>query len=184
VLTPAQWGSYKRVGSGDGQVVQTFGGPPERIVRRTDGAVEVELAKGVLMVGETAGSPHFWIHPDYVAWWRAHADELGLPTSNPTLNLAQDFQRGRATVPVLGAEPVAELVADPAAELPAGRREHILRHVDGTTWWIDADDRRHWIATGAAYQCLGGKAVEIDKVPGYATASLEPAGHAECPEDS
>jgi hypothetical protein len=186
VLDPAQWGSYRRVGAADGSQAQRVGGVPERIVPRPDGSIEVELSRGVVMVAESRNAPYFWILADYVAWWRSHP-ELGLPTANPLPSLTQEFQHGQAKVTAtsagLGPDPEVTLVGDPAAELPPppSRRRHILREPDGTAWWIDAQDRRHWIASAEVWQCLGGEAVAFSEdVPGYAIATLPLAPHAAC----
>jgi hypothetical protein len=186
VLDPAQWGSYRRVGAADGSQALRVGGLPERIVRRPDGAVEVDLSLGVVMVAESRDAPYFWIYADYVAWWRSHP-ELGLPMANPLPSLTQDFQHGHAKVMATSAglspDPEITLVDDPAAELPspAARRRHILREPDGTAWWIDARDHRHWIATTEVWKCLGGDAVAFpEDVPGYAIAVLPLAPHAAC----
>jgi hypothetical protein len=182
LLDPAQWGSYRRVGAADGTQAVRLGGAPQRVVQRPDGGVEVELSHGVVMVAESPDAPYFWIYPDYVPWWRDHP-ELGLPAGNPLPSLTQDFQHGFAQARALGAEPEVVVVADPAAELPpAGeRREHILHQADGTAWWIDASDRRHWIATARVWDCLGGAEVAYgEDVPGAAIATLPLAHHATC----
>jgi hypothetical protein len=184
VLNGAQWGAYKRIGSGDGTLVEEVAGPPLRTVARPDGAVEVESENGVVMVAETADSPYFWIFGPYVAWWKAHP-ELGLPTENPLPTLSQDLQHGRAEVPRSGGQPQAVLDPHPESDLPppSERRGHILRQADGTTWWIDRFDRRHWIATGEVWTCLGGEEAEYPTdVPGHAIATLPLARHAKCPD--
>jgi hypothetical protein len=185
VLNGAQWGSYRRVGAADGHLAQTVGGVPEQAVTRPDGSVELDLSQGTVMVAEAADEPYFWLPAAYVAWWRDHP-ELGRPTGNPLPTFAQDFEHGIAAVAALGApDPHILPIADPGAGLPpaASRRGHILRQLDGTAWWVDRSDRRHWIPSAEVWDCLGGEEVVLPHdVPGFAVASLPRGSHARCPK--
>jgi hypothetical protein len=77
----------------------------------------------------------------------------------------------------------AVVVADPAEPLRGATVEgRIVRQVTGVAWFVDDDGRRHWIATGGTWNCLGGdEAVAADNLPGWAVATLPLAGPARCP---
>jgi hypothetical protein len=77
----------------------------------------------------------------------------------------------------------AVVVPDPAEPLRgAAVAGHIVRQETGTAWFVDEDGRRHWIPTGATWDCLGGAdAVAADNLPGWAVATLPLAEAARCP---
>jgi hypothetical protein len=189
-MTFAEWSSYHEVGGKSGDNAQTLVGLPIGPPHTVDGHVEMAMDNDGLLVGEAADAPFFFLLTPVRHYWDDHggaSGELGLPRSNPTIvsgGLRQDFTGGYLT---LGLDDQLHftLVTDPAKALPAAPLDHrILRHSDGTTWWISADGSRHWIGTGKAFACLGGWDRVTNDVPGYAVATLPYGRPAMCGDEN
>jgi Protein kinase domain len=198
-LDETMWASYREIaGRASPENATAYGGYPAAIER--DGApvaVTITLDQGGVIVGRRGDTQMFWLPRQVLPLWTAHGGatgDLGMPTSNPRFvggGLQLDFERGYMTADaadfpalLLGA-PVddAVVVEDPGEPLRgvpvAG---HIIRQATGVAWFVDDESRRHWIATGGTWNCLGGDdAVVADDLPGWAVATLPLAEPARCP---
>jgi hypothetical protein len=201
-LTPTMWASYREIaGRANPENATTYGGYPVSVTHAPDPgvpvAVTIALDQGGVIVGRREDTQMFWLPRQVLQLWMAHggaSGDLGMPTSNPYFvgdRLQLDFEHGYMTAEyddigalLLGA-PVddAVVVADPAEPLRGATVEgRIVRQVTGVAWFVDDDGRRHWIATGGTWNCLGGdEAVAADNLPGWAVATLPLAGPARCP---
>jgi hypothetical protein len=199
-LTGAEWASYRGIGGGSAERAAGMVGypsPPEvRIIQ-----VRVWLSRGGLLVGRRADSPLFWLPAVALRLWHRHGGatgELGLPTSGPYRvgdEVRLDFEGGemRARTEDLDAllagdanspglvtvDPIP--AAERAARLGPPPRGVVVRQLDGTTWWVDAQGRRHWVDDGPTAACYGNRSVAQDHVPGWAIASLPLGEPARCP---
>ncbi len=186
-FTDAQWGSYHQVGGKSGDNAQALMGIAQAPIQY-DGYVVIPTDTDAILVGETSDSPHFFLlGPARSVWEGAGGSQgpLGLPASNPVViggALTQDFDGGYLEQ-LPDTSVVSHLVADPGADLPPldDLREKIVRHADGTSWFIGADGGRYWIPTGQVWECLGGAAIQVDNdIRGYAVATLPYRGSATC----
>ncbi len=184
-MNQAQYTSYHQIGGRSGDVAQTVGGLPERIVTAPDGHVEIQLSAGTVLVAARRDAPYFWIEGAYVAWWRHHP-ELGIPVENPLPSLRQDVQHGYAEIRPGANEPEFHPVANPVALLPRHSAGHILRQPDGTAWLVVKQRGRlvrRWIPDGETWNCVGGDAVAVHPdTAGSVVVALPYAGYARCPE--
>ena len=202
-LTQTMWVSYREIaGRATPESAATYGGYPVSVTRAAETgvpvAVTIALDRGGVIVGRREDTQMFWLPRQVLALWTAHGGatgDLGMPTSNPRLVAGRavlDFEQGYMSVEpgdagalLLGApaDDVVVVVPDPAGPLRgvtvAG---HIVRQVGGVAWFVDASGRRHWIAPGDTWSCLGGDAaVAVDDLPGWAVATLPLAAPARCP---
>jgi len=201
-LTATMWASYREIaGRTTPENAATYGGYPVSVTRAAEAgvpvAVTIALSGGGVIVGRREDTQLFWLPRQVLPLWTAHGGatgDLGMPTSNPYFaggGLELDFEHGSMTAEagdlgalLLGAPARdAEVVADPAGPLRGTAvAGHIVRQVSGVAWLVDAGGRRHWIATGEIWSCLGGDAaVAADDLPGWAVATLPLAGPARCP---
>ncbi len=189
ILTDAQWGTYSRIGDASGDNAYDIAGYP---VDRTAGshASQVDLSAGVRLIGSTEYGPHYWIPEIVLDKWLELGElggPLGLPTSNPYVREAghrQEFEGGFLELTSSGALE-EHRISDAASFLPvplADAAGRILRHADGTSWFIGTDRQRYWIPDGGTWGCLGGwQNVAANEVPGWAIASIPDGGRASCP---
>ena len=201
-LSRTMWASYREIaGKATPENAAAYGGYPVSVTRAGDTgdpvAVTIALDQGGLIVGRREDTQMFWLPAQVLPLWTAHGGapgDLGMPTSNPYFvggRLQLDFEHGYMTAEsgdfgalLLGA-PVddARMVVDPAEPLRgAAVAGHIVRQATGVAWFVDDDGRRHWIASGGTWNCLGGDgAVAADNLPGWAVATLPLAEPARCP---
>jgi hypothetical protein len=186
VMTNAEYGGYVQIDGKKGLQAQAVAGYPVTI-QRTPTFDRIDFSKGVVLIGEDPYSPMYWMPVTMVDEWEHRGGDkgpLGLPTSNPlatsgAFGLRTDFTNGYMILSPT--EPIRYVeVSDPAAGLPKDRANKILRHDDGTTWFVDEHDVRHWIPTGDVWRCKGGDAAQIGGVPGYAIATLKKGPPATC----
>jgi len=189
LLTRAEFNSYHQVGGKDGTLAQGIAGLPRTRSKSASGKVWLLLTDHGAMASEGVDQPGYYLGDVVWSGWEGdHEDSgpWGLPASNPLFNshgYYQDFSKGRLTLSY-GGDLVFHPVADPAASLPANIRGQILRHDDGTTWYIDRHDVRHWIPDGPTWECLHDRGSrELDHVPGYAIATLQLGDPASCAAD-
>lgn len=155
-------------------------GTPIARADRPDGTRIVKLTAGVIV-----GGPHENVRAVYGAsfaeWTRRGGPdgEMGLPISAQRdvtgTGKVQDYEHGRVTVDFQDPSRVTwEAVDNPASLLPPNIANHILTADDGSSWWIDSDNVRHWIPTGHDYVCATGPAgSEVVTAPIIAVATLE-----------
>lgn len=167
----------------------TEGGLPVRY-ELLDGRAALWLSKGGVVLGHAPGGPAFWIPVEALEPWQAGGGvdgDLGLPMTDVRYikgRPRQDFERGLITE----GEPfqaVVDLATDDDLSRYRSRLgtfgEGIIRSVDGTAWWLDAEGRRHWIPSAEVWHCLGGDAVVIDQeAPGWFIGSFSPEENAAC----
>ncbi|HEY7072655.1 MAG TPA: hypothetical protein VH479_21175, partial [Acidimicrobiales bacterium] len=201
-LTATMWESYREIaGPATAEGAATYGGYPVSVTRAVEPgvpvAVTIALDQGGVIVGRREDTQMFWLPRQVLPLWTARggaSGDLGMPTSNPYLvggRLRLDFEHGYMTTEAgdLGAllqgAPVDDpvVVRDPAGPLRGTAvAGHIVRQAAGVAWFVDADGRRHWIATDGTWSCLGGDAaVAADDLPGWTVATLPLAGRARCP---
>jgi len=199
-LTAAEWASYLAIGGGSaGRAAARAGYPKPPKVGLVH--VRVQLSGGGLLLGRRADTRMFWLPALAVGLWRRHGavtGDLGLPTSDPYRvgpELHLDFEGGemRAHVDDLdallagGNSPgmvsvstftAAARGARLGVPAPAGM---VLRQQDGTTWWVDDQGRRHWVADGPTGACYTHSSLARDHLPGWAVASLPLGAPVRCP---
>jgi serine/threonine protein kinase len=201
-LTPTMWASYQEItGRSMPEAAATFGGYPVSITRAVETgvpvAVTIALDQGGVIVGRREDTQMFWLPRQVLPLWVAHggaSGDLGMPTSNPYRvgeRVQLDFEHGYMTADVddiaallQGAQvDEAVVVRDPTRPLRgAAVAGHIVLQTTGVAWFVDASGRRHWIAPGDTWSCLGGDAaVAVDDLPGWAVATLPLAAPARCP---
>ncbi|MEO6468797.1 MAG: hypothetical protein ABIP21_06830 [Acidimicrobiia bacterium] len=184
-MNRSQYTSYHQIGGRSGDIAQTVGGLPERIVTAEDGHVEIQLSAGTVLIAERRDAPYFWIAGAYVSWWRHHP-ELGIPVQNPLPSLRQDFLHGYAQIRPGVTEPEFHPISDARAQLPHHLVGRILRQPDGTAWVVRTRHSnlvREWIPDGETWNCNGGDAVAVHPdTDGSVVAALPYAGHAHCPD--
>jgi hypothetical protein len=201
-LTRTMWASYREIaGRATPENAATYGGYPVSVTRAVETgvpvAVTIALDQGGVIVGRREDTQMFWLPRQVLPLWTAHggaSGDLGMPTSNPYPvgeRLQLDFEHGYMTAEagdisaVLLGAPVddAVVVPDPSAPLRGTAvAGHIVRQATGVAWFVDDDGRRHWIATGGTWDCLGGDAaVAADDLPGWAVATLPLGAPARCP---
>ncbi len=183
-LTAAEYTSYHQFGGTSGDRAQAIAGVP--VAQYTDHRVTILRTTNGGFVSEGRDQPGFYVGSTVWEQWSADGAAVspyGLPTSNPLFDgdgYHQDFEQGTFHLPFSGSlrwEPVA----DPAGALPPDPAGHILRHDDGTAWYVDGRSVRHWIPDGGTYQCIRrGGATQLAGVPGYAIAALTLGVPASC----
>ena len=186
MMSQAEFTSYHQIGGKDGTQAQNLAGLPRRRKMTKTGKVWLILTDHGAMASQGVDQPGFYVGgPPWTRWQATGEDsgEMGIPASNPLNNAVgyyQDFSKGRATLSYSGSF-TFQRVADPAASLPKGFRGQILRHDDGTTWYVDNKDVRHWIPDGDTWYCIHDRgSQEIGHVPGYAIATLKLGKPATC----
>lgn len=203
-LTTAEWASYREIaGRAQPDNSVTFGGYPTAVEHGDDPqCVTIELTTGGLIAGRRSDTQMFWIPQQARSLWESEGGlegRLGFPTSNVFLSgeeLRLEFEHGYLTarldesnpgavswLPFDVASVGAQYVDDPGAELrPIGDLTgRVLRQAGGTTWFIDDDDIRHWIADGDTWNCLGAEQRKVGgDIAGYAVATLELGPPATC----
>jgi uncharacterized protein with LGFP repeats len=139
----------------------------------------------------------FWLPAQGVELWEStggRSGRLGFPAANLRVvgdGAVVEFAHGSMSVPAadvaaaLAGEPISitiDYVEDPADPLPSPMPTGaIIRQWNGTSWWIDADNLRHWIADGGTWRCLGGEDVVVaDELPGWAVWTFPLAEPARC----
>jgi hypothetical protein len=201
-LTPTMWASYREIaGRTMPENAATFAGYPVSITRAVETgvpvAVTIALDQGGVIVGRREDTQMFWLPRQVLPLWAAHggaSGDLGMPTSNPHRvgdRVQLDFEHGYMTAEVGDIDALlqgaqvddAVVVRDPARALQgAAVAGHIVLQTTGVAWFVDASGRRHWIAPGDTWSCLGGDAaVAVDDLPGWAVATLPLAAPARCP---
>lgn len=186
LMTEAEFTSYHQIGGKNGNQAQSVAGLPRRRRTTKSGRAWLIVTDHGALVSEGIDQPGFYVGgPAWTRWEASGEDsgEMGIPTSNPLNNAVgyyQDYAKGRLTLSysgTLGFRPVP----DPAAGLPSKYRGQILRHDDGTTWYVDLSGARHWIPDGETWVCMHDRgARELGGVPGYATATLPLGPPASC----
>jgi hypothetical protein len=186
LMTQAEFSSYHQIGGKNGNQAQALAGLPRRRRTTKSGRGWLIITDHGAMVSQGVDQPGFYVGGPVWTRWEATGEdtgELGMPASNPLNNAVgyyQDFERGRLTLTYSGTLSFSP-VSDPAASLPAHFRGQILRHDDGTTWYVDQAGARHWIPDGETWACLHDKgSKELGGVPGYATATLPLGAPATC----
>lgn len=186
-MTDAEFGSYFQIGGKDGTRAQNLEGLPRRRAMSASSKVWLIITDHGALASEGVDQPGYYLGgPVWSGWTSKGEDEgtWGIPASNPLNNAVgyyQDFSNGRLTLSYDGSLDFHR-VDDPAAALPTDSRGNILRHDDGTTWYVDARAIRHWIPDGATWECLHKRgAREIGHVPGYAITTLKLGDPAVCP---
>jgi hypothetical protein len=193
LLNNAQWESYRQIGGKSGDDVYSTAGYPVG-TRVQDGAswVELDEAHGVLLVGESADGPHFFIVKIAADLWLetgAVLGPLGLPTSNPHTReglFTQEFRGGYADLLPDGTLEITMVTPEEArAELPDDEtlRGRILRQKEATAWWVNDELERLWIPSSEVFNCLGGFDAVAEgtvSVRGYAVQTLQYGGVATC----
>jgi uncharacterized protein with LGFP repeats len=196
------WASYREIaGRTMPENAATFAGYPVSITRAVETgvpvAVTIALDQGGVIVGRREDTQMFWLPRQVLPLWAAHggaSGDLGMPTSNPHRvgdRVQLDFEHGYMTAEVGDIDALlqgaqvddAVVVRDPARALQgAAVAGHIVLQTTGVAWFVDASGRRHWIAPGDTWSCLGGDAaVAVDDLPGWAVATLPLAAPARCP---
>lgn len=186
VMTRSEFDSYHQIGGKDGSRAQDIQGLPRRRSTSPSGKAWLIHTDNGVLAGEGTDEPFFYLGGPVWTRWKAtgmDTGEMGMVASNPLNNAVgyyQDFAKGRLSLSYAGSL-TFEPVPDPAAQLPANARGNIVRHDDGTTWYVDEGGRRHWIPDGATWQCLHDRgATEIGGVPGYAILTLPLGAPATC----
>ncbi len=186
VMTEAEYMSYHQIGGKDGTQAQALAGLPRRRAMSTSGKVWLIITDHGAMASAGPDQPGFYLGgPVWTNWQRNGEDtgDWGIPASNPLNNAVgyyQDFSKGRLTLSYTG-DLMFHPVGDPSASLPPDAEGQILRHDDGTTWYIDQHDVRHWIPDGATWECIHDRGSrEIGHVPGYAVTTLKLGDPATC----
>lgn len=203
-MTNAQYASYREL-AGRSQPTNSplYGGYPAAIRHVDDpGVTVIDLTTGGMLIGRRDDTQSFWIPSQARGLWEAHGGltgDLGIPTSNVFFTgdrLLLEFERGYMEAIVQGSDtrgstwlPIdsnnTDVVhVDPTAALAAfgDPRGHVLRQAGGTSWYVDEDRVRHWIATGDVWNCLDAEHISLSgDVPGYAVASLQLGAPATCP---
>ena len=186
VMTEAEYGSYRQIGGKDGTQAQSIEGLPRRRGTSPSGKAWLIYTDHGVLASQGVDQPGYYLGGPVWTRWKATGEdtgEMGMVASNPLNNAVgyyQDFAHGRLTLSYSGTLSFAP-VADPASFVPKNAVGNILRHDDGTTWYIDHDRVRHWIPDGPTWQCLHERgATEIDHVPGYATLTLRLGKPATC----
>jgi hypothetical protein len=165
---------------GEGVNAQHEAGLPREVQNRTTGPF-MRTSNGSLVIGESDQVMPRWLAPEaVVVWEQLGGAESGLGYPITDLNFVdnaprQEFEHGygraidgRVEVTVLDA---ADIAAEVAA-LPRGT-EMILETYDKTSWWIDADGIRHWIASAEDWACLGGYASKVGEyTPGWVVGTF------------
>jgi hypothetical protein len=186
LMTQAEFDSYHQIGGKDGTRAQAVAGLPRRRATSASGQVWLIITDHGALASAGVDQPGYYLGD--VVWTRWHANgedagAWGMPASNPLNNAVgyyQDFSKGRLTLSYSGTLDFHE-VEDPAATLPKGFRGQVLRHDDGTTWYVDDHDVRHWIPDGATWSCIHDRGSrEIGHVPGYAVTTLVLGAPASC----
>ncbi|HET8931361.1 MAG TPA: hypothetical protein VFN21_11940 [Acidimicrobiales bacterium] len=186
LMSQAEYSSYHQVGGKDGTQAQALAGLPRRRAMSASGKVSLIITDHGAMASAGVDQPGFYLGDVVWSTWHGNGEDTGdwgTPASNPLNNAVgyyQDFSKGRLTLSYTGALAFHE-VDDPAATLPAEYRGQILRHDDGTTWYVDDHDVRHWIPDGDTWFCINDRGSrEIGHVPGYAISTLELGAPATC----
>ena len=189
LMTQAEFSSYHQIGGKNGNQAQSVAGLPRRRRTTTSGRGWLIVTDHGAMVSEGVDQPGFYVGGPVWTRWEATGEdtgELGMPASNPLNNAVgyyQDFTKGRLTLSYSGTL-AFNPVAGPAASLPAHYQGQILRHDDGTTWYVDESGARHWIPDGETWACVHDKgSKELGGVPGYAIATLPLGPPATCTPD-
>lgn len=189
-MTEAEFNSYHQIGGKNGNQAQTLAGLPRRRATTTSGKIWLIITDNGAMVSQGVDQPGFYVGGPAWTRWKASGEdtgEMGFPTSNPLNNAVgyyQDYSRGRLTLSYSGTLSF-DPVDNPSAGLPANFRGQILRHDDGTTWFVDSKMVRHWIPDGETWMCLHDRgAKELGGIPGYSIATLHLGDPATCDLDS
>lgn len=186
LMTQAEFSSYHQIGGKNGNQAQSLAGLPRRRRTTKSGRGWLIITDHGAMVSQGVDQPGFYVGGPVWTRWEATGEdtgEYGMPASNPLNNAVgyyQDFEKGRLTLSYSGTLAFSP-VSNPAASLPAHPKGQILRHDDGTTWYIDEAGHRHWIPDGETWACLHDKgSKELGGVPGYAIATLPLGAPATC----
>lgn len=186
VMTEAEYTSYHQIGGKDGTQAQALAGLPRRRAKSTSGKVWLIITDHGAMASTGPDQPGFYLGGPVWTNWQKNGEDTGawgMPASNPQNNAVgyyQDFANGRLTLSYTG-DLVFHPVGDPAASLPPDARGQILRHDDGTTWYVDQQDVRHWIPDGPTWECIRARGSrQIGHVPGYAITTLQLGDPATC----
>lgn len=186
LMSQAEYVSYHQIGGKDGTQAQALAGLPRRRATSASGKVWLIKTDHGAMASAGVDQPGFYLGDVVWTTWQGNGQDTGdwgMPASNPLNNAVgyyQDFSKGRLTLSYSGALDFHE-VDDPAATLPKGFRGQILRHDDGTTWYVDDHDVRHWIPDGDTWFCINDRGSrEIGHVPGYAITTLALGAPATC----
>lgn len=189
LMTQAEFTSYRQIGGKDGTQAQEIAGLPRRRAMSGSGKVWLIVTDHGAMASSGVDQPGYYLGGPVWTGWQANGQdsgEWGVPASNPLNNAVgyyQDFSKGRLTLSYTGTLEFHP-VADPAATLPEGFPGQILRHDDGTTWFVDDRSVRHWIPDGETWFCINDAgAREIGDIPGYAITTLELGAPATCPTE-
>lgn len=186
VMTPAEFTSYHQVGGKDGNQAQALEGLPRRRRTTESGKAWLIITDHGALASQGVNQPGFYVGgPSWTRWEATGEDsgEMGMVTSNPLNNAVgyyQDFTHGRLTLSYSGTL-AFNPVTDPAALLPANIRGNILRHPDGTTWYVDTAGVRHWIPDGGTWECVTAHgAKQLPDLPGYVIATVPLGNPASC----
>lgn len=203
LLSDAQYASYREMaGRANPANAVRYGGYPVS-VSTADGAIQIELSTGGLLLGRREDTQSFWLPHQARAVWEQTGGvrgQLGVPTSNPYFiaggmrlefergfidaNIAGDREPGADFVPLLVEVADVQLVDDPRAPLEGlgDLRDRVLRQTGGTAWYVDDEEVRHWIDNGSTWGCLqANERLVPGDVQGFALATLELGPPAECP---
>lgn len=184
----AAWGSYAQIGGRDGLQAFAVAGAPVGLTETSDAAF-VLLDSDVQLVAEEREAPYYFVLDVVNTKWEELGGidgQLGLPRSNPYViesGFRQDFDGGYLLLST--ATPGIDFVPvdDPIESLPAldSITDRLVRHDDGTSWFVTVDGMRKWIPDGPTWSCLErGEGFAAESVPGYAIATLPYAGVASC----
>ena len=201
-LTQTMWSSFQEIaGPSVPDDALRFSGYPAS-VRRVDDppVVIVQLSNRGMLIGPRDDTQLFWLPGPVLGLWMeqgAGEGDLGFPTSNPYIDaegIHQDFERGAMHAYGTAAEiaaikagrPFTPEIDHPVSRLdPTGPPEladHIVRQLNGTTWWVDDEGARHWVPDDDTWECLGGDdVVALDELHGWDVAVLPLGPAATCP---
>ncbi len=182
VVPQSAWRTYRSAVEKLGEAADAR---PTRWTMADDGRSTMETSTGLIVTGERTDIKHHYLTPSFFSTWRANRERLGQPMGHdhPDEPSGDDFERGY--ISIVDGKPVVTTVSQQEARamLPADGElaDSIVRQLDGTSWYVDAQLRRWWIPDGGVWGCLGGQDnVSADDVHGAAVTSLSLAGRAGC----
>ncbi len=188
-LSIGPWNSYQRIGGSDGANAPVIAGLPSGKINPERGGFSLEVDGDAYLYGQSEDSTFYWLSQPIFDSWLANGGHTS-PLRTPASSLYEidgvdrvDFEGGYITH-VPGEVPKVNSIGTDPAFLPPNPelRGRLISARDGTSWFVDRQDRRWWIPDVQAWFCAGGDANRVaEDRPGYSIHRLAHAGVAPCP---